>query len=402
MNRKKLFQSKRKGSAMALMMVALVVLLVTGVGLLSMGLRSRIFALRMASGIAARCAADAGLTKAVFEMNQKLKVKPWTDSNMPLVTDEVLPNCDAIFSYTVTGDSSSGFAIESVGNYGWAEKKVRSTLRLKSRFDYGIFTQSTMDLRNGTTIDAYNLDAGETLKIGTNSTEADAISAAAGVTIDGDVVVCGGGDPSAVAGSIDEGVVTGDIYSAGEYELSSVIAPQYLQALPSQGTIGGGAILTNTGKYDSINLGNSEIALVDGEVILYVTGDIILDNSAQLLIVDANTNPDASLTLYLGGNLLAQNGAFINNLTLDPTRLKIYALDTCQNIDFKSSSVFYGAIYAPEADVHLYNSVDVYGSVVGNTFTQDVSAAFHYDASLRDGTVNDEGMYFVVDRWYEE
>lgn len=306
MNRKKLLQSKSKGSAMALMMVALVVLLVTGVGLLSMGLRSRIFALRMASGIVARCAADAGLTKAVFEMNQKLKVKPWADSNLPLVTDEVLPNCDAIFSYTVTGDSSNGFAIESVGNYGWAEKKVRSTLRLKSRFDYGIFTRSTMVLRNGTTMDAYNLDAGETLKIGTNSTEADAIIAHVGVTIDGDVVVCGGGDPSVVASSIDEGVITGDIYSSEEYELSSIIVPQYLQALPSQGTIAGGTIITTTGKYDSIDIGNSEIAAIDGEVILYVTGDIVLDNSAQLLIVDANTNPDASLTLYLGGNIVCK------------------------------------------------------------------------------------------------
>jgi hypothetical protein len=49
MNRKKLLKSERKGTVMALMLVALMVLLLTGVGLLSMGLRSRIFALRTAS-----------------------------------------------------------------------------------------------------------------------------------------------------------------------------------------------------------------------------------------------------------------------------------------------------------------------------------------------------------------
>lgn len=52
------------------------ILLAMSVGLLSLGLNSRIYSMRTASDIAARCAADAGLTMAVFEMNEKLKVKP--------------------------------------------------------------------------------------------------------------------------------------------------------------------------------------------------------------------------------------------------------------------------------------------------------------------------------------
>jgi len=403
MNRKKLLQSKRKGSAMALMMVALIVLFLMGMGLLSMGLRSRVLALQDASEVAARCAADAGLTKALFEMNEKLEVKPWDDSTLPQTTNEVLPNCDATFSYTVTGDSNGVYSIESTGNYGRAGKKVNSTLRLQSIFDYGIFVNGVMDLKNGTTIDAYNLDAGETLKIGTNSTGGAAITAKIGVTIEGDVVVGVDSNPEDVIDNVHEAVIGGDVYSMSEeFVLSSVIVPQYLQDLPSQGIMTGGTTVTTTGRYDSVDIGNSELASIDGAVTLYVTGDIILDNSAQLLIVDANANPDASLTLYLGGNIVAQNGAFINNMSLDPTRLKIFALDTCQSIDFRSNSLFYGAIYAPTADVHLYNSVEVFGSVVCNNFRQDVNADFHYDASLSDATVNDEAVYFVVKRWSEE
>ena len=83
-------QSKRKGSVIVLMLLAVVVLSVMGVGLLSLGLRGRTIAIRNTSKIAARCAADAGLTKAVFEMNEKLKVKPWDGSTLPQATNETL------------------------------------------------------------------------------------------------------------------------------------------------------------------------------------------------------------------------------------------------------------------------------------------------------------------------
>jgi len=403
MNRKKLLQSKSKGSAMALMMVALIVLFLIGTGLLSLGLHGRILALQDASEVAARCAADAGLTKALFEMNEKLEVKPWDDSTLPQTTNEPLPGCDAVYSYTASGDSNGVYSIESTGDYGRAQKKVRSTLRLKSIFDYGIFVDGVMDLKNGTTIDAYNLDAGETLKIGTNSTDAGVINAKIGVTIDGDVVVGVDSDPSVVVDSIDEAVITGDVYSMPEeYEMPSVIVPQYLQELPSQGVLTNSTTISSSAKYDSIDLGTGNIAAVDGVVTLYVIGDLILDNSAQMQIVDANTNPDASLTVYLGGDLVNKNGGLFNNETLNAGKLKIYALDTCTNMSFMNSGVFYGAIYAPKADVHLYNSFEFFGSIICNSFRQDVNADFHYDASLRDVTVDDEAVRFLVKRWSEE
>ncbi|MHC4570929.1 MAG: DUF7305 domain-containing protein [Planctomycetota bacterium] len=402
MNKTKQLKSKRKGSAMALTLIGLIVLLIMGVGLLSMGLRSRILALQDASDIAARSAADAGLTKAVFEMNERLKVKPWSDSNLPQATHETLPNCDSTFSYTTSVDGSGVYSIEVTGDYGRAQKEVSSTLQLKSVFDYGIFVDSVMVLKNGTTIDGYNYDAGETLKIGTNNTGGAAITAKLGVTIDGDVVVGVDSSPDDVIDNVHEAVITGDVYSMSqENELPSILVPQYLQDLPSQGVLTNPTTISGDTKYDSINLGAGSIATIDGDVTLYVAGDLILDNSAELQIADPNINPNASLTIYLGGNLVAQNGGGINNEAMDATKLKIFALDTCTDMDFKNSGVFYGAIYAPNASVHLYNSVEMFGSVICNSFYQDVNADFHFDAALRDGTTNEEGMTFVVDRWSE-
>ncbi|MHC4526603.1 MAG: hypothetical protein ACYS29_01890, partial [Planctomycetota bacterium] len=80
---KKLLKSKRSGSAIVLVMLAAVLLMAMGVGLLGLGLRGRILATRNAEQVQARCAADAGLTKALFEMNRQLQIKPWSGSTLP-------------------------------------------------------------------------------------------------------------------------------------------------------------------------------------------------------------------------------------------------------------------------------------------------------------------------------
>src|SRR4030042_2035274 len=97
--KKKLLQSKQSGSALPLALLAIVLLLVMGSTLLSMGLTSRIFSVRTTSDIKARCAADAGLTKALYEMNEKLKVKPWNDSSLPQVLNATPDDRDATYIY---------------------------------------------------------------------------------------------------------------------------------------------------------------------------------------------------------------------------------------------------------------------------------------------------------------
>ena len=403
MYRKKYVQSASKGSAMVLVMIALVVLFATGVGLLSLGLRSRIFAIRNASGITARCAADAGLTMAVFEMNEKLKVKPWDDSTLPQATDERLLNCDALFSYILTGDIGNGYIIESVGKSNQAERKVSSSLQLQGPFEPAIFTKTTINLKDGATVDWYNYGEDEkNLKVGTNSTEPASIDLKNGVTVNGDVVVGVGGDPDVVIRS-GWATIAGESYALTErYQLPPIIVPEWLQLLPSQGTIKDDITITSSGKYDRINLKKGKIITVDGPVVLYIIGDVIIKSSAELQVVGADTNPDASLTLYLGGDAEVKNSGAINNKARDAQKVKIYGLDGCQSIILKNGSDFYGAIYAPNADVEMMNSADVFGAVVAKSFEQKNSATFNYDASLRDVSINDEAVRFVVKQWQEE
>ena len=392
----------RKGSAITLVLLAVVVLLFVGTGLLSIGLQSQVLSIRATSDVAARLAADAGLTEAIYEMNKHLKIKPWDDSSLPYAINSALPNCEAVYSYKVYPESTSLYKIESVGEHGERVRTVRCDLGLQTPFEYAIFMQDSIDLRPGTTIDWYNFDGDDELQIGTNSVTEGAIDAHVGVTINGDVVVGVAGDIDTVINSRHEALITGDTYAMSEeYELPPITVPAYLEVLVSGGSITNSITLWGTRKYDSIDLNPGKVITIAGPTILYVTGEVVLDNASVLKVVDAATNPDAFLILYLGGDFLCRNDGVINNLAKDATKIKIYGLESCKNVDFYTTSIFYGAIYVPNADVRLHNTVEFFGAVVAKSFVQYVSADFHYDASLNEGTVNDECVSFVIKHWSE-
>ena len=394
---KKLLQSKKRGSAIPLAVIVVLILLAMGTGLLSLGLNSRIFSTRTTSDIAARCAADAGLTKALFEMNEQLKVKPWNDSTLPLETQISLPNCDAVYSYTVTNDSGI-YTVQATGASAQYQRTVSCTLQLQGPFEAAIFTEGFINLNNSAEVDWYNFDASDSsMKVGTNSTADGSVDLANSAIINGDVAVGVGGDPDTAIVLGGSAVIAGTTSAlTEEIELLPITVPEAIDSLASGGDINNNITISSSGKYSSIDLGNSETVIIDGDVTLYITGDITLGNSAELQI-----EPGASLTLYLGGDFEGKNSSSVNNETEDPGSLQIYGLDSCEELRFKNSSDLYGTIYAPNADVIMNNSANVYGAVVAETFDMRNSGVFMYDASLRDASVNEELVRFEIDRWYE-
>jgi len=414
---KKLLQSKKRGSAVPLALVAIMILLAMGVGLLSLGFNGRIYSMRTASDIAARCAADAGLTMALFEMNEKLQVKPWKDSTLPQATDVSLPNCNAVCSYRVTGDLGGGYVITSIGESGLARRGVRATIGLQGAFNHAILTKKGLILKSGTLVDGYNsldpLDTDVTVDIGTQSALDSSIILNMGVTVDGDVFV-GGGDLDTVIK--DQGAtVTGDKYASAQEPLPRVTAP----ALPDKGSIfAQGQTVTITpadsGTYTAIDLkllstkvkevGKVSIPSVlevsGGDVVLHVTGDIQLGNSCEIVVKDGST-----LTIYADGNIHCRLDSSISteNPPEEAATIQLYATGQgTQFFDVKAKSQWAGIIYAPDADVDLYAKGDAYGSVVANDFEFKAGGNFHYDKALsKNVSVNDEAVCFVVKRWHE-
>ncbi|MHC4110808.1 MAG: DUF7305 domain-containing protein, partial [Planctomycetota bacterium] len=399
------------GFAMATVLCTVVLLLIIGVGVLSVGMHQRTMSVRTSSEIAARCSADAGLTKAMAEMNRMLNLKTFNDNSLPSAAYEPLPNCDSTYSYNVSkitlADGNDLYTIHSTGKSGWSRKTVNCSLEMKGLFEFAIYVAEDLTLRSGTSVTAYNQGADDPLlQICTNSIEAGAVTCKSGVTIDGDIVIGPGGDPDVVINNTTEATITGESYSSLiKNKPPKINVPQSLLDTVSGGTIDSSTTLSSPAKYDSINLigvsgsdpNKTDKVTVDGNVKIYITGDLRLGNGDEVEI-----QPDSSLIIFLGGNLYVDNSGAINNLTQDPKKFKIFGLDTCANIDFKNSGIFYGAIYAPEADIHLYNGFNVYGAVVGKSFTQDVDANFYYDMLLKEVDLSEIGVHMVIKRWSEE
>jgi hypothetical protein len=395
-----LLRSKERGAAVVLVMLVVVLLSLMGIGLLQLGLSSRVLAIRAGHDIKACSAADAGLTRAIFEINEKMKVQSSFDYSQLQATDEKLPGCDGTFSYAVKQSGSGEYCVECTGISGQAQKTVRATLQFKGLFDSALLVKSVVVMKPGSVVDGYNFTKpGEKLRFGTVSTLPANVTLGMGALVDGDVVVGVGGDPASVIVA-PQATITGKTYAlTEEVDFPDVEAPEWIASLGSQGTISGATTITSSGKYDGISIGQGGIITIDGPVTLYITGNISLSNSAEIQI--NNANPDASLTIFLEGDLYCKNGGALNNLTEDPTRLHLFGLDSCTNLSFATAGSFYGAIYAPNAMANFKNSVEVFGAITAERFLQGQAANFHYDASLKDVGADDPCVRITIKRWCE-
>lgn len=398
-------RSRTRGSVLPLVMLAMVVLLLTGIGTLRIGQSTRMRAIHAAQLTAARTAADAGLVRALSEMNTQLRSPLSQDFQLEARSTTSLTNCDAEYRYKIAKFSFQGedaYRIESIGSCGLVERRIEAVVGLVGSFERGVSVEKGISLKSGAVVEAYNAEAGEDLTlVGTLGTEASMIRISPGATIEGDVAVGYGGDPDTVVNYLYRSDITGEIYAdAMQSELPAVRLPESVRLLPSRGTLSKSETIQDSGRYKNVKIGQGDTVIIDGPVTMYVDGDAILDNSAQIQIND--TNPDASLTLYLGGDLAMKNGGILNNLTEDAKRLKIYGLPTSEKMVFHTAGTFYGAIYAPSADLYAMNSIDIYGSVVGESFWQAAKGDIHFDASLREVAEDDPGRYLAVKRWAEE
>jgi len=415
MNRAKRVRSKRCGSALLLVVFAVVVLTITGAGLLEVGLKSRVLAIRTAQKMAARCAADAGLTKAIYVINENLTRKVWSDDAPPAAINEALFNCDATFSYKVGMQSKNTCMVRSMGNSGPAMEQVYAVLRLKGLFEDAIFVKEQLILKSDTVVDGFNsLDASDTdvnAKIGTMSTAAGRIILNPNCTVKGEVVVGVDGDPATVIK--DLGATTGERYAMEqEQEFPEVVPPP----LPDKGgislagktlTIGpassgryiGISVLQESLKVKSLVTTTAGILVVDGgDVVLHVTGDIWFGNSCEIVI-----RPGASLTIYADGNITFGNDGGVDNQTGIAGNFKLYGTGLpVQDWDLKAKSESFGAIYAPNADIIVRAKGDIGSSIVCNNFEFKSGGNFHYDKALADVSTADEGVQFVMKYWTED
>ncbi|KPK75260.1 MAG: hypothetical protein AMJ79_11910 [Phycisphaerae bacterium SM23_30] len=408
MNMNKGQSLRMSGHVLAVVVSIIAIVTLMSLSLLSVGLNSRVFATRTTQKITARCAADAGLTKALFEMNEKLKVKPWDDFGLPQSTDETLPNCAALFSYVVTGKAGGVYTIESVGKAAAIEKQISADLGLQGLFEHAILVKDSTTLKSGTVIDGYNskdpADTDIELKIGTLSTLADQIILNASVTVNGAVVVGVDGDINTVIK--DLGAATGDRYAMTEEPPLPKVTPPALPDMSTDIDIKGETLILSpdqSGKYTDIQIKKTSslgiLEISGGDVVLHITGDIEVGQECEI-----NVKSGASLRLYVDGDIHCRADSGIGSESFSfPQTFQLYATGAGeQEFDIKAKSDWCGVVYAPNANIILYANGNCYGSIVADDFEYKAGGNFYYDAALREVRADDDYVRFVVKRWREK
>jgi len=400
-------KSKQKGAVLSLAVIAVILLTLMGMSLLNLSLKTRISAIRSAQGIQARWAADAGLVKAVIEMNNKLTTNTWSDASKPVAINEVLFQPNQTYSYQVDEDYSGNYTVTSTGKVGPVSKRVYADMEIKGLFDNAILVKDGISLMPNTLVAGYNsqnpFDTEFDLKIGTTSTAADRIPIGPGTVVDGDVFVGVGGDPQKVIGA--GGTVIGKKLALQEEISFPDITPPSLPYYGTAISAAGKTIILDpagSGTYTGLNLSQSAnpgiLEIQGGDVVLHITGDINMGNGCEIIV-----RPGSSLILYIDGNINADNSGGINNKAGHVKDFQLFATGTEEQVfNLKAKSSIFGTIYAPDVDITLYPIAEIRGAIVGRNVKFKSGSTFYYDEALQDVSVDDVGVRFVVKRWRED
>ena len=116
--------------------------------------------------------------------------------------------------------------------------------------------------------------------------------------------------------------------------------------------------------------GNTTYTLPPGT---YYFNNFTLTGQAELNIV-------GHTVIYLTGDLMRTGGVTVNNNTEVPSNLQFQMTGGTANVT--SNNDFFGTIYAPNTDVTIGGSADLFGVVVGKTLKVTGTGDVHYDESL--------------------
>ncbi len=439
----------RRGSLLAFVLVIGICLALLGSAMLHLGYGSRLNAAFSTFAINARIAADAGLTNALYQMNLNYKYgAPWPSSSGTVILD----NSDASYSFAVSKLDDVHYRIDSTGAFDREIRTVHAFTGRQSLFDYALFVTNYITLRNGATIDGYDSGIASysdtnpklPVEIGSNTTKPrqgsgdEGIFLISDVDMNGNVAVGPGLSPEEIwgQGSLkgvidgDPGAISGSAYSLLEPYIWADVAALlqkvvndgggYQDVLSTDTRYGGAGVIGTIGtppnpdvligkqiistgqivECKNLNITNSGVLEVYGNVVLHVTGNVDLGNAAQIFVTAGS-----SLRIFLDGIFTSDNSCLLTNANTisnpQPKFLSIYGTSTAdQTWNVQYGGDFYGTIYAPNVNVIVKNSGDIFGSIAAKSFRLDSSGNVHYDLSL--GKEAEFFTGYTIHRWWED
>jgi len=368
---------------------------------------------------AALSLAEAGVERAIWELNYG-DISTWDgDSSLRTMTISSLqtPDGNVIGDIEIRVENPDGDnpVVSSSGRVALVESRVlykcaRVVLEEEKYKPWlnGIFGDEELNFSSNAIVDSYDSrngayggsNMGSEGHVGTNGTDYGDIDLASNARIYGNAVSGPESNPEDVIITWGNAEIFGELDSLSEPNaMPSVPLPESL-LYKGDYFLGGNDLDTidESGVYTSFRLDSNCTVTITADVTLYITGEFSMRSNSQLVIADG-----IKVTIYLGGSFVQESNTQINNLSEDPTSLLIYGTDSFNGeMEWNSNSELWGSVYVPKANVHLNSNADFYGSISGKSFDCDSNSKIHYDLALAalvlDGA---DGTPYTIKSWQE-
>ena len=375
---------------------------------------------RTYKGLAAMNLAEAGVERAIWEMNFG-NISSWSgDSFTRSLTLNSITTADGQVvggvQIQIQNPASDNPFVISKGIVPWVggvglEKTIRVKIGndIKSFFDFGIFGDEGFDLNGNAHTDSFNSDIapydpllpGSNGHVGTNATNEWDVVLLNNTIVNGDCVTGYESDPDLVVKLRNNAEVSGQLKTLPEEKLLPAYEPPLLtQKGDFHTTIDNPPVLiTESGTYSSFTMDSNTKVTISGNVTLFVDGDFTMSSNSILEIT-----PGSNVEIVLGNGVFTQeSNTQVDNLTYDPRSMAILGTQDFKTMIWQSNTAFWGVMYVPEANVNYCSNADIYGSIVCNYISMASNAGIHYDESLANwkkyGTASTK---YLVKTWQEQ
>lgn len=370
-----------RGAALIIAMLVMAVLLLAGTTFLTISSTENQIALNERVSVQAFLLAEAGLHKAIAQLNASSSYSEETNTSLGsgsfTTTVTTAAGCTATSARDVTVTGSVPVA------GGQAQVQVRAVLdQISYPFAWGGFAaDKDLKIDNNGLVDSFDSSLGP-YNTTTNKGTSGNIGANDDVKLDSGVEVWGN-------------VAAGDNIDAGSATVHGSQTPDApIQSFPS--------ITPSTTPTGEMNVGNDQtITLPTGDTAncnattrtCYYT-KITFGNNSTLA-----TSSGGPVTIYVTGKV-----ELGNNVTLGAhpgTQLQIITksdgLDgDPKEFDAGNNFVLYGSLYGKHTNIELGNDAVIYGSMIGRKIETDNNTEIHYDQAMVNQKVCTNGKFNIV------
>ena len=271
-------------------------------------------------------------------------------------------------------------------------RHIEATYRLtpKSVFEFALFGDRNVNVSGSAFTDSYDSRVGvydpnshgHNGDVGTNSTASGGVAfTGANLFIDGQVAIgpTTVANPTSLVTGYDPLLVTGGTSPPSDYQ----------DVVPQDDTF----LMTPVTVPPGLNCTNDKVVSGGPPEVLSPTGGPLGNGTYcyHNLTVQGNATLMASgeVTVYLTGRLTAQGNSTIG-VSTNPKSLAFLMTSTAQATleegTITGSTLFYGAIYGPDATINIQGNAEVFGSIIAETVNVTGDAQIHYDEAMTDRT----------------